>query len=298
MNNTSSHISPSDRLGLTLFLALVLHAVIILGISFSFEPPKKTPPPDRTLEIMVVRHPQPAKQPEKADFLAQTSQQGGGSEEKKVRPKTLITPPAPQKAPLPAPKRVTTPPPQIARTTPPKKVMTQKKSPARKIQVTPKKKKIRPVQKRKVNIAQLLASSNREIERLTAELDRKQANYAKRPRRKVVSAATQEYKYASYLDAWRKKVERIGNLNYPDEAKRRKLYGNLILHVAIRPDGTVKEINVKQSSGYKLLDDAAIRIVHLAAPYAPFPAEIREETDIIDIIRTWQFRNNNQLSSK
>lgn len=220
MSNNSSHISSSDRLGLTLFLALVLHAIIILGISFSFEPPKKTPPPDRTLEIMVVRHPQPAKQPEKADFLAQTSQQGGGREQKKVRPKTLVTPPAPQKAPLPAPKRVATPPPAIAQATPPKKMVAQKKSPARKIKVTPKKKKkVRPVQKRKVNIAQLLASSNREIERLTAELDRKQANYAKRPRRKVVSAATQEYKYASYLDAWRKKVERIGNLNYPEKVE-------------------------------------------------------------------------------
>jgi len=143
-----------------------------------------------------------------------------------------------------------------------------------------------------------LAQTNQEIQQLTAELDLKMSAYAKRPRRKFVSAATQEYKYASYLDAWRKKVERIGNLNYPDEAKRRKLYGDLILHVAIRPDGTVKEINIKKSSGYKLLDDAAIRIVHLAAPFAPFPAEIREETDIIDIIRTWQFRSNNQLSSR
>ncbi len=298
MNNSGSHISSSDRLGLTLFLALVLHAVIILGISFSFEPPKKTPPPDRTLEIMVVRHPQPAKKPEKADFLAQTSQQGGGSKEKKVRPKTLVTPPAPQQAPLPTPKQVATPPPRVTQTTTPKKVITQTRKPTRKIQVTPKKKKIRPVQKRKVNIAQLLASSNREIERLTAELAKKQEAYAKRPRRKSVNAATQEYKYASYLDAWRKKVERIGNLNYPDEAKRRKLYGNLILHVAIGTDGRVIEINVRKSSGFKLLDDAAIRIVHLAAPYAPFPTEIREETDIIDIIRTWQFRNNNQLSSK
>jgi len=93
-------------------------------------------------------------------------------------------------------------------------------------------------------------------------------------------------------------VERVGNLNYPDEAKRRKLYGNLVLHVAIRPDGSVRAINVRKSSGHKLLDDAAIRIVKLAAPFAPFPAEIRKETDILDIIRTWQFRNNDQLFSK
>ena len=296
---SSSRITAGDRLGLTLFRALVLHAMVILGISFKFEPPKKQPPPDRTLEIMVVRHPQPEKKPEKADFLAQTSQQGGGESEKKVRPTTTVNPPAPVRAPQPAPKLQPTPPPQVARPTPPKKVIAQQRKATRKVQVVPRKKPKQPKKKkRKVNIAELLASSNREIERLTAELDRKRNNYAKRPRRKVVSAATQEYKYASYLDAWRKKVERIGNLNYPDEAKRRKLYGDLILHVAIRPDGTVKEINIKKSSGYKLLDDAAIRIVHLAAPFAPFPAEIREETDIIDIIRTWQFRNNNQLSSR
>ncbi|HEB97276.1 MAG TPA: energy transducer TonB [Sedimenticola thiotaurini] len=293
-----SRINPGDRLGLTLFLALVLHAMVILGISFKFEPPKRQPPPDRTLEIMVVRNPQPEKKPEKADFLAQASQQGGGEAEKKVRPKTVVTPPAPVQAPQPAPRLQPTPPPQEAQQAPPKKVIAQKRKPSRKVQVVPRRKPKQEKRKRRVNIAELLASSNREIERLTAELDRKRDNYAKRPRRKVVSAATQEYKYASYLDAWRKKVERIGNLNYPDEAKRRKLYGDLILHVAIRPDGTVKEINVKKSSGYKLLDDAAIRIVHLAAPFAPFPAEIREETDIIDIIRTWQFRNNNQLSSR
>ena len=68
--------------------------------------------------------------------------------------------------------------------------------------------------------------------------------------------------------------------------------------MALLADGSVKEINVKKSSGYKLLDDAAVRIVRLSAPFAPFPSNIREETDVIDIIRTWQFRNNNQLSSK
>ena len=115
--------------------------------------------------------------------------------------------------------------------------------------------------------------------------------------RKHISASTQEYKYAAYLDAWRRKVERIGNLNYPDEAKRRKLYGNLVLSVALRPDGSVEEIRLTRSSGHALLDDAAIRIVRLAAPYAPFPKEIREETDLLEITRTWQFLSDNQLFS-
>lgn len=293
----SNNISPLDRLGLTLFFAVALHAVVILGITFSIEEPRKQQSPDRTLEIMVVHNPKQAKKPEKADFLAQTSQQGGGSEEKKVRPTTLVTPPAPQKAPEPA--RMSQPPlpPVEPLVKQPKQVITSRQPNRKKVKITPEKKPI-PEKKRKLTAAQLLASTNREITRLTAELNRKQEAYAKRPRHKYIDASTQEYKYATYLDTWRKKVERIGNLNYPDEARRRKLYGNLVLHVAIRPDGSVKKIKVKKSSGHKLLDDAAIRIVQLSSPFAPFPPAIRKETDIVDIIRTWQFRNNNRLSSK
>jgi protein TonB len=146
------------------------------------------------------------------------------------------------------------------------------------------------------DLAQLLSSSQQEIDRLTAQMD-KRSNNATRERRKAVNASTQEYLYANYLDAWRRKVEKIGNLNYPDEAKRRSLFGNLMLHVAVRADGSVEQIRLVHSSGHKLLDDAAIRIVRLAAPFAPFPAEIRNEVDVLDITRTWVFQRNNQLSS-
>ncbi|MEJ2426591.1 MAG: energy transducer TonB, partial [Candidatus Thiodiazotropha sp.] len=136
------------------------------------------------------------------------------------------------------------------------------------------------------------------IARLTAELERKTQAYAKMPKRKAISASTKEYKYAAYLDAWRRKVERIGNLNYPDQARRDKLYGNLVLHVAVKSDGSVETIRVLHSSGHQLLDDAAVRIVRLAAPFSPFPNEIREETDILDITRTWQFLRSGQLFSE
>jgi len=92
-------------------------------------------------------------------------------------------------------------------------------------------------------------------------------------------------------------VERIGNLNYPDEAKRKQLSGNLLLDVAINPDGTLNSVNVVRSSGHKVLDDGAIRIVKLAAPFAPFPDDIRRTTDILHIIRTWQFQSDNSLYS-
>ena len=91
------------------------------------------------------------------------------------------------------------------------------------------------------------------------------------------------------MEAWRAKVERVGNLNYPEEARRRNISGQLVLDVALNPDGKINQITIRRSSGYKVLDDAAIRIVELAAPYSPFPEAIRAETDVLHITRTWQF---------
>ncbi len=143
-----------------------------------------------------------------------------------------------------------------------------------------------------------MASRSDEIIRLNQELERKSAAYANRPRRKAISASTAEYKYAAYLNAWRRKVERIGNLNYPDEARRKKLYGNLVLHVAVQADGSIANIRILHSSGETVLDEAAIRIVQLSAPFAPFPRDIRAETDVLDITRTWQFLSSNRLGWK
>ena len=121
---------------------------------------------------------------------------------------------------------------------------------------------------------------------------------AKRPRiKRLTSLSTVSSADAFYLNSWRRKIETIGNLNYPEEARRRKLYGSLSLMVAILPDGSLKEVEVLESSGHKVLDDAAIRIVRLAAPYAPFPDELRQSTDVLEIIRTWQFRKNSSLRS-
>ncbi len=100
------------------------------------------------------------------------------------------------------------------------------------------------------------------------------------------------------MEAWRQKVERIGNLNYPDEARRRKLSGNLLLDVALNPDGSINEITLRRSSGERALDDAAVRIVKLAAPYAKFPDDIRKDVDILHIERTWQFLSGNRFVSR
>ncbi len=288
--------SSDDHLGLMLFLAACLHLFIILGISFEFEERNKKKYRQQSLEIMVVQHPkEPPKSEEKADYLAQTRQSGAGEQSKKARP-TTEAPVTPKQriAPLPSQNQARQAIPETARRAQ-KPLITQTKS--RQKIVTDETKPVIQTPPKPTS-AQLFASRNQEIAHLTAELERKTQAYAKLPKRKAISASTKEYKYASYLDAWRRKVERIGNLNYPDQAKRQKLYGNLILHVAVRKDGSVEQIRVLHSSGHKLLDDAAIRIVRLAAPYSPFPQEIRQETDILDITRTWQFLRSDLLDSK
>ena len=146
-----------------------------------------------------------------------------------------------------------------------------------------------------VSAADILASRNDEIARLTARINAQTQASRSRARRKAISTSTREYRYASYMEAWRRKVERIGNLNYPAEAREQGLSGNLILHVAVRADGSLEGIRVVRSSGQEVLDQAAIRIVELAAPFAEFPADIAAETDVLDITRTWQFQRNNRL---
>ena len=114
-------------------------------------------------------------------------------------------------------------------------------------------------------------------------------------RQKYISSRTREHKYASYMESWRAKVELVGNTNYPEIAREQKLSGNLVVNVSIKADGSILHLDVIRSSGQKVLDDAAIRIVKMAAPFAPFPDEILAEADIIHITRTWQFMHNSTL---
>jgi protein TonB len=130
--------------------------------------------------------------------------------------------------------------------------------------------------------------------RLQAQIDRQIEEYQKRPRKKFIGASAAEYRFAQYEEDWRAKVERVGTVNYPAEA-RGKLYGNLRLTVTIRPDGSVDSIELDRSSGLKILDAAAFRIVRMAAPYAAFPSTIRRDTDLLVITRTWFFSQGDKI---
>jgi protein TonB len=141
-----------------------------------------------------------------------------------------------------------------------------------------------------------LASSAMAIARLEGQIAKNIEEYNKRPRKKFIGARTEEYRFAQYVEDWRQKVERIGNLNYP-EAARGKMYGSLVLTVIIKADGTLDRVDVNRPSGQKVLDDAARRIVQMASPYAPFPADIARDTDILEITRTWTFTSADKLRS-
>ncbi len=301
-------VTARDRLGLTLFLAAALHAIVILGVSieqFVLKPLRDNLP---VMEITLVTRPATTP-PEQADYLAQSNQDGGGNTAERVQ---VITPfpaltPAPQTGVEPAPQPVAEPPPPepVAKpepATPPqqeaKPVLTQ---PEGKKEVKTESKpapKTAATQAPALPSAAELVSRSLQMASLSAQISDSALAYAQRPRQTFISAKTQEYKYASYMEAWRVKVERIGNLNYPDEAKRGNLTGSLILDVALNPDGSINNMTLRRSSGYKVLDDAALRIVKLAAPYAPFPNDIRKDTDILHITRTWQFQKDNRLASQ
>ncbi|MFP6847468.1 MAG: energy transducer TonB [Pseudomonas sp.] len=286
----SAGVQPADRLGFTLFLAALLHAALILGLGFTLAEPSQV---SKTLEITLSTFKSEEK-PKEADFLAQNNQQGSGTLEHKAAPKTTeqalfqdsevkrVTPPA-------APQQ-----PAVRQQAPKAAVATR----APQQQKTPvKQEAAKPTPQARPAPVFDSAQLSSEIASLEAELAQEVQQYAKRP--KIVrlnAASTMRDKGAWYKDEWRKKVERVGNLNYPDEARRQGIYGHLRLLVSINRDGTLYEVQVLESSGQRLLDQAALRIVRLAAPFAPFTGDLAD-ADRLEIIRTWRFERGDRLSS-
>ena len=326
-------IGPDDRFVMTLCMAIIAHAIVILGVSFAPEPS----PESRFESLEVILVPEKSRQtPDDADILAQANLRGGGDSDSTEPPAAPVKspvpaetakiaaspPPAAKPTPTPAPKTPTPAPPQppsptiadnaLAEVDP---VMAQQatdadlaiadkkvaKRPDASAQQVPTAEPQPPTPAQQTpqlpTAAQLLTRSFA-LASLNAELQQRLDSKAKRLKRKYISANTREYRYAAYMEAWRAKVERVGNINYPDEARLKQLSGNLLLDVSLNQDGSVREITVRRSSGHKVLDDAAVRIVELASPYAPFPPDIREEVDILHITRTWKFVNNQSFRAR
>ena len=274
----SAAVGNGDRLGVTLLFSAIAHGVLALGITFSFP---KSAPSLPSLDVILVQSASGDK-PEKADFLAQANNTGGGNVDRAVRPSALTSSTQPKPTPGIAPRETITSAPTPHPPTPHELLVQQKSA----LSVRSEQAVLEQAPQDEPNVHDLM-EKRLEMARLAAEIAHESQAYAKRPKKKYISANTKEYAYAAYMAAWVARVERIGNLNYPDEARRLQLHGQLVMTVALDRSGKIKNIDVIESSGHKVLDAAAIRIVKLAAPFPRIPT--KEGVDELYITRTWQF---------
>lgn len=299
----------SSHLGTMLALSLLLHVAFIAGVKFHAPDLSKFKDQLPQLEVVLVNA-KTETAPEQAAVLAQANLDRGGNTDEKERAKTPL--PVPKVKPRENAVGVSTEQ-AIARQqsqksqSKPQDSLSQKEEKVRELEQQVKQvidqaksptvteKAPSPTHEKaaskplKLDMKEIAANSLNEAARLEAELAKEQKAYQERPWRRFVGSRAKEYRFAAYVEAWRQKVERIGNLNYPEEAKTQKLYGRLRMTVSIKADGSIEGIEINESSGFKVLDDAAKRIVELGAPYAPFPEEIKKDTDILGITRTWTF---------
>lgn len=287
----TSTVSSNDRLMFALFVALMLHAMIVLGISFQAEDP---PAFSSTLDVTLAGY-RSKEKPKEADFLAQENQQGSGTlDEKKLQTTDVeadyhanqIRDNVQEEQQPTAPKKV-----EQSQAT----LVSATRSPDRQLQQqnteqTPKQDLPDGPQKS-------ILERSREIASLQAKLDSERQMYAKMPNvRTLTASSTMKASDAYYVNGWRHKIERIGAINYPAEATNCYDRCRLRLLASINPDGSLHDLILLESSGRQVLDEAAMRIVRLSAPFAPFSNEMRQEIDRLEIIRTWQFKGNRYLS--
>ena len=285
----SPKITDHDRLGLTFFLAAIFHGIVILGVTFSIAPAAQNPP-SPALDVIIVQTQDPAENKD-AKYLAQISQQGGGESEEKTRPRDIFTAPTLSQDPGIA---MQTSMQQVASLTQPDEIslLHQAKSD---FKIRTEKK---ATNKEELNREEQVTQQQMQTARLAQELAAIIENEAERPKVKFMNSSTKEFLPARYMRDWINRVERIGNLNYPDQARRESLSGTLILDVAINSKGELIKTDLRRSSGHQVLDDAAQRIVKLAAPYPAFPEKLRQEADVIHITRSWEFLASNQIRSQ
>jgi protein TonB len=276
------------RMKVAASVSVLLHALIILGVSFKL-PDLSNLGAHPPLEVTLVNAKTQAR-PKKADTLAQANLDGGGNTDARRRARSPLPVPFEDKqgAELAmAQKRVE----QLEREA--RQLMTQTRSATT---VAPRLEAPQPKEEAQVApSASEIVSRGMEIARLEAQIAREWENYQQRPRRRFIGARAQEFRFARYIEDWRAKVERVGERNYPQAARDQRIYGSLVVTVSIKSDGSLERVEINRPSGQRILDAAALRIVQQAAPFAPFPADIAKDTDILSITRTWIFTRTDQL---
>lgn len=289
--SSSATVTSADRLTFTGFLAVLLHAALILGVSFTTSDRSQTA---QTLEVTLANY-KSEEAPEEADFLAQENQKGSGTLEEAKMLTTDVdadfaansiqkTSPTEQEASAP-------------------QVKPNQAAPITTVSESRVKAQINPLidATEKVDLPdgpqKTLLERSLEMASLEAKLDNMRQVYAKAPRvQRLTAASTLKANDAYYVNSWRRKIENMGRINYPREAENCINDCSLRLLVSINPDGTINDLRVLESSGKTVLDEAAIRIVRRSAPFAPFTEEMRKEIDLLEIIRTWQFKGNRYMS--
>jgi len=275
---TATYVPPRDRLLFALFLALSVHAALILGITFTAD---RDQAPTQTIEVTLTRYSEP-EAPEQADFIAATNQQGSGSADEVLettarREADFVAPTPAELAAVEVPRETQLEARETELTT-----SASAEAQAPRTAATPTERVETPELPPNFSFDQI----SREIASLEARIAEEQQAQANRPRvRRLTSVSARTAVEAGYLNAWRQRVERVGNANYPPGG----LDGSLRMLVVVRFDGALEEVRILESSGHAPLDEAALRIVRLAAPFAAFPVEMRKLYDQLEIIRTWQF---------
>jgi protein TonB len=278
-----------DRvLALAVGISILLHGAL-LSVRFTFPDAMRWRPERQPLEVVLVNA-KTRERPSRPQVLAQSNLDRGGNVDEDRRASTplpVTAPPKPGKDLVEAKRRVR------ALEEQQRQLLAQARESAsrapREVSRAAPSEKPAP-QPSGQDLADLALATMR----LEAEINRNIREYQKRPRKKFIGASAAEYRFAQYEDDWRVKVERVGTLNYPPEA-RGKFYGNLRLTVTLRADGSVESIELDRSSGLKVLDAAAFRIVRMASPFAEFPPNIRKDFDQLVITRTWFFGQGDKI---
>ena len=276
----SGRISAKDRLIGTLILSSIAYGVVVLGVGFTLN---KAVPVTPTLDVVLSPSASTAKT-EKADFLAQADNQGGGSSQSAQRPLDQQLSQLPQTDPgqMPVPMQTQRTPPKPM---PMQRLITSQKPAERRV---PRAREQKPASTEPLAQGAELVKQSLALAQMANEFSRKQNLQTRTTQHKYITASTREYAYAHYMNDWVRKVERVGNANYPKQALLNRLSGQLILTVAIRRDGRIENITMVKSSGNRVLDRAAADIVRLAEPFPALP-KTAEDPSLLYITRTWQF---------
>lgn len=280
-----------ERFRFMIFLSACAHALLVLGVGFTYLTDAND---EATIEVTLAQY-RSQIQPDDADFIAQENQTGSGSQHEATVPSSPFLSDlndADINEVRPAPEA------QVLNETPEQPNLTALTS-INAEQVIAQQRNA-PEQEEKQALSE--QSSSEEISlaiaSLQAQLDLQQQAFARQPRKYTLSSASARKSHeASYLDSWRRRVEAVGNINYPVQARQQQVYGNVRMLIALNASGQISETRIIQSSGESLLDQAAVDIVNLAAPFEPFPEELKAEADILEIVRTFRFHEGNTLSS-